>query len=992
MSQDALQITAKRAGTDDADDIVFLCHNSKDKAYIRMVADALELEFGRRFFLDVFAIPTGEAFIPWIEKALEECAVCAIFLGGNGWGPTHLWEAELALARYRRDPTFRIIPVALPEISLQEAAKLGSGTLFQDINWADFRSGPGDAESLDKFEAALTGRKTLGYRGPARLTPYQMRRDAERWKRSGRKDRSILYSGRQLVEAEALERDNPDAVVVAGVTSFLAASRQRERNFWRSAAIGAIGVALVLLTTAAIAVTAYVLAEQRRLASVSRQLAMASKDAAGADRALLIGARAVLVDDTVPEARGALLEQLQDMRFLRRVVGVGDYVETVGLRPDGQFLIGTADGLQLLSRDSTAPARFNGSGPAQRETITAVLAAEGGVLLGYAGGRVDAVVSGSRRMLIDASAGIPPDRLRRVLALAYDKSKRLIAVGTGSGRIAIVKLSDGSVAKTFDEGVGVRINSLSFDTARPRLAVGTSEGTILLVDTDTFEIVDRYPRIGGGVLALGYVHNGSLAAVGGEGRLVFFDRRNPDLEMPRNGEVAPLATAAAIDPATSRVAVGDSSGTIRLYDAATGADTGMPPLRGHSDAVTAISFGIEKDDLVSASSNGTVALWDLGGQQGPSDELPQFNPSPSAIRTDSAGRIVAVSTENNAEVREFATDGWKLLFDLVSATRQAADDSDAFFRQPERHDGFEEVVSPIQAVAVTNDGGKVAWVTSAGAILARSTADASSRPVIIQGPGHGRIEALTMSGDGQTVAAIEESSGRILLYAGGAPDAAPSPVIPSAPARSVALDHRAARLAAGMTDGRIAQYSLAPLPTPQGKPWLAHTSEVAGLMYSRDGRLIISHGSGGGGVDRSVTISNASGAPDPRSLLSRQAAGSVSGMTEGTNTGLLAAGDHDGQVLMWSAADGRYSGRIAAGTSAVSAVLIDDERHRLITASDGVMLSWSLDPMHWVKLACAKANRSLTPDEWRELLPDDDYVASCSEKRLGRDGNSRTGE
>src|SRR4029077_11127633 len=124
--------------------------------------------------------------------------------------------------------------------------------LFQDVNWADFRNCPDDKDSLDKFEAALTGRKTLGYRGPARLTPYQVRRDAERWERSGRKDRSILYSGKQLVEAEAIERDNPDAVIVSGVNTFLAASRQRERNFWRAAAIGATVMSVALLAASVI--------------------------------------------------------------------------------------------------------------------------------------------------------------------------------------------------------------------------------------------------------------------------------------------------------------------------------------------------------------------------------------------------------------------------------------------------------------------------------------------------------------------------------------------------------------------------------------------------------------------------------------------------------------------------------------------------------------------------------------------------------------------
>jgi len=345
MSQSALKIIARREGSDDPGDIVFLCHNSADKAFIRKLADALELEFGTKFFLDVFAIPTGEAFIPWIEKALKNCAVCAIFLGGNGWGPTHLWEAELALARYRRDPKFRIIPVALPGLSQQEAAKLGSGKLFQEVNWADFTRGPDDKDSLDKLEAALTGRKTLGYRGPARLTPYQVRRDADRWERSGRRDRSILYGGAQLTEAEAMARDNPDAT--AGVNSFISASRERQTSYWRRLAIVSAGAAVVLLTASAVAIANYLISEQRRLASVSRQLAIASREAPGADRALLIAARAVLVDDTA-EARAALLERLQEFRFLKHVVTTGSYVEGATLGSTGDFLLATDEGLRRL--------------------------------------------------------------------------------------------------------------------------------------------------------------------------------------------------------------------------------------------------------------------------------------------------------------------------------------------------------------------------------------------------------------------------------------------------------------------------------------------------------------------------------------------------------------------------------------------------------------------------------------------------------------------
>lgn len=986
MPQDRLQIIAKKEGTGARGEVVFLCHNSKDKAFIRKIADALELEFGTRFFLDVFAIPTGEEFIPWIEKALEDCAVCAIFLGAAGWGPTHLWEAELALARYRRDPKFRIIPVALPGISLDEAAKLGSGRLFQDVNWADFTRAPDDKESLDKLEAALTGRKTLGYRSPARLTPYQVRRDAERWERSGKKDRSILYGGKQLAEAEAMERDNPDAIMVPGVGPFLAASRHRQRTFWRNIAVVATVAAAALLTAFAAAVASYLLAEQRRLASVSRQLAIASKDAAGPDRALLIASRAVLVD-AVPEARAALLAQLQDMRFLRRVIATGSYVEAAGLRSGSQFVLGTDDGLRLLGPDSIVAMPLSNSITAPKQGVTAVVAAESSIWLGHENGRVDVITGQTRRTLLASAAGVPPGRDRRVRALAHDTSKRLIAAGTGAGRIAIIRESDGVIAKTLDEGFEVRINSLSFDPSHSRLAVGTSAGTILIVDTNSFEVTQRYPRIDGGVLALGYVKDGSLVAVGGEGRLMFFDGKNPGLEYPISGDVVPLATSAAVDPATARVAVGDSAGTVRLYDAATGRSTGMEPLRGHSDAVTAISFGAERNDLISASSNGTVAIWDLAGRQGPADELSQLNPAPSAVRTDRTGRITAISTEQNgAEVRQLEGKEWKLVVDLVAASKQIAQAGKLFKEPVADAEGFVELITQIPAVALSDDGDRVAWLTSGGAMLTISLSYPSSRPAVILGPGHAGIGDIAMSSDGRTIAVIEQGGARISLYPTAVRDRASSSLSPPSRVRSIALDRDGRRLAIGMTDGRIAQYEAQPPHPPIGEPWPAHGSEVAGLIYSRDGSLIVSYGSGGGGADRTVAISNAYGAPDARSLQSRQPAGSVSALSAGMKAGLLAVGDHDGQVLTWSAKEQQFSGSITAGTSEVSAVFVDDEHQRLLTASsDGTMLSLSLDPARWVALACAKANRSLTKEEWRELLPDDPYVATCSERTTPTD-------
>lgn len=977
----AIHLTTAKEGPDGAREIVFLCHNSKDKAAIRAIADALELEFGTKFFLDVFAIPTGEQFLPWIERALEDCAVCAIFLGGNGWGPTHLWEAELALARYRRDPKLRIIPVALAGIDLSVAARLGSGKLFQEVNWADFTKGPNDKDSLEKFEAALSGRQTLGYRGPARLTAYQMRRDAERWKRSRRKDTSILYGGRQLVEAERMARENPDAVVLAEVSPFLAASRERQSTVWRRLAFAA-GTAVILLSAATVvAAVNYVMAEERRLASVSRQLAIASRDAAGADRAMLIGARAVLEDGT-PEAAGALLEQLQDFRFLRRIVHLGSYVEAVALGRKGAFIMSSGAGTQSLSKEDAVPRSFENGVAANG--VTALLQGEQATWLGFDDGRVDVVAGGVRSALLPASKSVPPGRERKVRSLAYDAAKGLLAVGTGAGRLVVVRLSDGVAVYDDEEGDGIRINSLSFDPTRPRLAIGTSEGMIELLDTEALKIDLRYPRIGGGVLGLGYTDDGSLAAVGGEGRMFYFDRRNAELESPTTGDAVPLATAVAVDRATARIAVGDSSGVVRLFDAASGQSTGAEPMRGHSDTVTAIAFGKGKDDLVSASSNGTVAVWDLSGTLGPSDQLPQSNPSPTVIRSDSTGALMAVTAgESSAELRRWSGKEWVRKFDLVAKTGEAGEEAIFFPKAKPDAEGFVDIVAPVAAVALSDAAERIAWSTSGGAILTMATADIDAKPTIVAPPGKPTPQDIAISGDGKTLAAIHDGGVQVKV-SGLDPISDKATLTPPSPARSIALSRHGDAIAVGMTDGRLIQYSSDAGWSKVGDAWRAHNAEVAGVAYSSDGRLLISYGSGGGGSDRGLTVSNVSGPPDPRRLQSRQAAGSVSSLSVGAGSG-VAIGDHDGQVLRWSVSGARfgYAGRLTAGTSYVTAVLVDDLHRRLVSASgDGAIRSWPLDPARWVSLACAKANRDWRPDEWRELLPDDPYVAGCAADAL----------
>src|SRR5713101_1517518 len=79
---------------------------------------------------------------------------------------------EVQRLRHLPRRQFRLIPVALPGIRDEDMHRLGAGSLFSEINWADFRNGPVDPEAIRKLRAALLGCTPETSRAPSRLTPY----------------------------------------------------------------------------------------------------------------------------------------------------------------------------------------------------------------------------------------------------------------------------------------------------------------------------------------------------------------------------------------------------------------------------------------------------------------------------------------------------------------------------------------------------------------------------------------------------------------------------------------------------------------------------------------------------------------------------------------------------------------------------------------------------------------------------------------------------
>ncbi len=139
---------------------VFLSHSHADAEYVAKLAELLEDKKGLKPWLDKWVVIPGGSFQQAIAKGLEEAKSCAVFLGARTAGGWFQMEYEAALNRKAEDPTFRVIPVLIPDVDPTVV-----NIFLKLYDWVDFR------DEKD-FEYAFY-RLTCGIKGvsPGRWPP-----------------------------------------------------------------------------------------------------------------------------------------------------------------------------------------------------------------------------------------------------------------------------------------------------------------------------------------------------------------------------------------------------------------------------------------------------------------------------------------------------------------------------------------------------------------------------------------------------------------------------------------------------------------------------------------------------------------------------------------------------------------------------------------------------------------------------------------------------
>jgi hypothetical protein len=146
---------------------VFLAHNSKDKAAVRRLANALRKR-QLKPWLDIEQLEPGGDWQKGLEDGIKTSRTAAILVGKDGLGP---WQAEeikavLQLAARRRK---KLIPVLLPGASKKPHLPL----FITNRTWLDLRKGL-TKQGIDKLIWGITGKKPTWERQPESERPASL--------------------------------------------------------------------------------------------------------------------------------------------------------------------------------------------------------------------------------------------------------------------------------------------------------------------------------------------------------------------------------------------------------------------------------------------------------------------------------------------------------------------------------------------------------------------------------------------------------------------------------------------------------------------------------------------------------------------------------------------------------------------------------------------------------------------------------------------------
>jgi WD40 repeat protein len=186
--------------------------------------------------------------------------------------------------------------------------------------------------------------------------------------------------------------------------------------------------------------------------------------------------------------------------------------------------------------------------------------------------------------------------------------------------------------------------------------------------------------------------------------------------------------------------------------------------------------------------------------------------------------------------------------------------------------------------------------------------------------------------------------------------------------------------ALGLSDGRI-QFIDRSSGVETSSLTLGPGGSVTSLAFSPDGLYLAA-----GYADTSIAVWNFT-MGFPQGVLTGHTSPVLS-LAFAADNRTLASGSADGNIFLWDVSTMRSTaGPFSRRASQVTALAFHPGGRYLFAGSGGGSVDyWLVNPFDWRDLACLRAGRNLTPEEFNQYFPGQPYRQTCTDRTF----NERT--